>query len=217
MVIELQSYPTVWLGPWGTILLTIICAFFAILTGWSRYVESKVREKLKTWESTAQAAQIEMNIHKETCERLREENSLSEKTRALLVEQVAKLQAATDLKPLVDTVSSWVVEGRERFSKAEHRLDEIHSENTKALTAVLEEVKAQRVTSEDSYRQLTAAFVAHTQEDQMSFIENKETHFRFIGMMDSVERRLTEVAVRIGHPVWEQKQEEVLVGKKHGK
>jgi len=182
----------------------------------ARSEEKTAKEAINTWEQVAKAAVVEKDIHKETCVRLREEKSQADGARVLLAEQVSKLQAATDLKPLVEaiaqsqrTMTAWVEEGRTRFSKAETRLDEIHAENTTAMKVLFEELRAQRTTSEDSYRSLTNSFVTHTQEDRENNIETKQIQFRFLNMMDDVERRLSSIAVKVGVEKWEPRQQPV--------
>lgn len=78
-----------------------------------------------------------------------------------------------------------------RFEAAEKRL----SGNTEALRILCEEMKAQRQNSEDSHNKLTAAFMAHALDD-------KDYQLKFVTMMDSLERRLSDVAVRVGVPKW---------------
>lgn len=178
MIALLQGLPTISLGPMGTIIMIVLTAVLALIS-WRQ----------RTWKSTADAAIAEMNVHKSACERLRVTN-------AELATHVGKLEAQTDLKPLIDAVSSWVIEGRARFEAANSKLDVIHAEQNTALKAMLDEIRAQRATSEDSYRTVTAAFVTHSLED-------KEYQLRFITMMDSVERRLSEIAVQVGLVKWQ--------------
>jgi hypothetical protein len=211
-----QVPSSIYLGPTGTVLYTIAVLTMAYFTWSQNRSEKKTRESLNTWKETAQAAVVEKDLSKETCARLREEKVQADSARVLLAEQVSKLQAATDLKPLIEVtaqlqkiMTSWVEEGRLRFSKAENRLDEIHSENTAAMKVLFEELRAQRTTSEDSYRSLTNSFVAHTQEDRESNIENKQIQFRFLNMMDDVERRLSSIAVKVGVEKWEPRQQPV--------
>lgn len=196
----LMQIPTTpfYIGPWGAALATAVIVVLAILS-----------YKRGTWKSTADSAVLEMNVYKGMAERLREEKKGVEDSKIALVEKISKLEAATDLKPLAEaihvqqnTIAAWVGEGRERFTKTEVRLDQIHSENTKALTAVLEEVRAQRIMSEDAYRQLNVAFHEHTIEDHQVTLENKEVNFRFANMLDVLERRVSETAVQIGHVKW---------------
>lgn len=187
-----QGLPPLTLGPYGTLLLTLLAAILAIIT-WRQ----------RTWKSTADAAVLEMNVHKQTCERLISEKTELDKQRNDLSLLVAQLQATRDLKPLIEAVSSWISEGRTRFDEANRRLDVIHKEQTTALKAVLEEVQAQRKTSEQAFRDLTQTFRSHVLEDHESQIANKEVQLRFVSMMDSVERRLTQIAVQIGVVQWE--------------
>ena len=181
----LQQMPTVSLGPAGTVLISMVAAVLAIIS-WRQ----------RTWKSAADAAVVEMKIHKAAAERLRAA------TQELTIRN-AKLEAQTDLKPLVDAITSWVTEGRTRFDDARSRLDAMHTEQSNSLKGLLEELKAQRATSEDSYRSLTAAFMAHTLEDQQHQLENKQVTLRFVSMMDAVERRLSEVAVEVGISRWQ--------------
>ena len=133
-----------------------------------------------------------MSVHKQTAARLHEEN-------VMLRDRAAKLEGQTDLQPLITIIREWVTEGRGRFDSAERAL----SGNTAALTELINEVKAQRATSEDSYRQLTAAFMAHTLEDKEQQLEATRTRLRVANALDELERRLSTVAVQVGVTKWE--------------
>ena len=170
------------LGPTGTILLTALAAVGSLAS----MVLAVVSWKQRTWKSTADAAVAELGVHKQAAERLRG-------TCADLTAKVAKLEAQTDLKPLIDAVSSWVIEGRARFDAANSKLSLVET----ALRTMLDEMKAQRSVSEDAYRSVTTAFMTHTLED-------KEYHLRFVNALDKIERRLSEVAVRVGVDKWQE-------------
>lgn len=136
--------------------------------------------------ASADAAIVEMNVHKEASERLRQE--VKE-----LRDSNAQLNAQRSLEPLVKTISEWVSEGRARFQSAEARLDvntDALRQNTAALTELIREVKAQRQTSEDSYRSLTAAFIAHTLEDKQLQLEAAHMRERTTTMLDALADRL---------------------------
>jgi hypothetical protein len=167
---------------------------------------SIITYRQRNWKTAADAAIAEMKVHQTAAERLRLTNS----EQAI---EIGKLRAQTDLKPLVDAISSWVVEGRARFESAQTKLDTVHSEQrvkldqvhteqTNSLRAMMEEMRAQRIASEDAYRTLSTAFVSHNIEDERNQLEVRRINERFIGMLDAMERRLSEVAVTIGLSKW---------------
>lgn len=184
-LILFQNFPQLSLGPIGTIVVLIITCILAVIS-WRQ----------RTWKSTADAAVAEMTVYKSVAERLREEKKTVD-------DRLHKLEAMTDLAPLIlaqqtaiEIIKQWIDEGRKRFDDARSSLDR----NTDALTKVLEEIKAQRITSEDSYRSLSTAYMAHTLED-------KEYQLRFVNMLTSVEKRLSELAVQIGKTKWEESED----------
>lgn len=135
----------------------------------------------RAWRSAAEAAIAEKNVHKETAERLRAEATM-------LRSEVGQLKGQTDIAPLVQGMAS----------------------TTNVLTNLCEEIKAQRATSEvafktveDSYRSLTASFIAHTLEDKAAQLEATETRLRLATALNGIEDRLSQVAVRVGMVKWE--------------
>lgn len=198
----LLQLPPFQLGFWGT---TLLCLFWLVLTTTLTVLNWRLKRRVdeaQSWKEAANAAVTEMEVHKATCERMRGEREEYTREKGEMLTRIGKLEGQTDLKPLVETMSSWVIEGRGRFDEAKKLLDIVHLEQSTALKAVIEEVKAQRTTSEDSYRSITAAFITHTMED-------KEYQLRFIQMMDGVERRLTTLAVQMGLPEWQGMQKTV--------
>lgn len=165
----------------GGIILTALSLVLAFIT-WRQ----------RSWKSTADAAVAEMNVHKEANARLRDD------VKTLHV-QVADLSKQRDLEPLITTVINWVDEGRKRFERAENGLNS----NTAALTELIREIQAQRATSEDAYRQLTASFMAHTLEDKEIQLEATRARLRVAEALDEIERRLSQVAVKVGVVKWE--------------
>lgn len=168
-------------GPYGTAFLLLVTVVLAVIS-WRQ----------RTWKSTADAAVAEMNVHKEANDRLRSEKEE-------LHSRLSKLEAKTDLAPLIkaqetnaEIIRQWVTEGRHRFDEARNSLES----NTKALTQILEESRAQRAASEDAYRTLSATFMTHALDD-------KEYQLRYLNMLDSVEKRLSSIAVKIGMDNWE--------------
>ncbi len=188
MILLLQeAIPTVSLGPAGTIILTILAAVLSIIT-WRQ----------RTWKSTASAAVTEMRIHRESAGRLRTDN-------VDLQKRLEKLETQTDLRPLIDAITSWVAEGRVRFDDAKshlvknaERLNVIHAETAALLQGLLEEAKAQREVSEVSYRTLTQAFIDHTAEDRTVALESQKIHLRLLSMLGQIEQRMSRVEVRAG-------------------
>ena len=178
----LQIDPAAWgLGPTGTVIMLALLVTLTVIN-WRQ----------RTWRSTADAAVAEMNVHKQTAERL-------EKDSRALRDRAAKAEAQTDLQPLMAMLATYFDQGRTRFEKAEQGL----LSNTAVLTELVSEVKAQRATSEDCYRQLTAAFVAHTLEDKQAQLEATQTRLRVANALDKLEQRLSYVAVRVGVTRWE--------------
>lgn len=167
ILLLLQGLPPFQLGPYGSGGLFLVTAALAIIT-WRQRI----------WKSTAESAIAEMNVHKETGVRLRNEKEDYLVEKQSLLTKIGKLETQTDLRPLIDAVTSWVSEGRLRFEEAQKKLDVIQTEQTSTLKEVIEEVRSQRIASETGQT-------------------------RFLAMMDSVERRLTTIAVRVGVDQWE--------------
>lgn len=180
----MQILQTLSLGPNGTILLTLVTLALAIITWWQR-----------TWKSTSDAAVAELGVYKQANERLRAEKEAQQTQIVDLNTELAKMHAQTDLKPLIDSITNWITEGRSRFDAAKLDLDRIHSEQETAFKAILTEVSAQRVTSETAYRDLTQVFMTHT-------IDDSKFQLRLTIMMDAVERRLSDIAVKVGITQW---------------
>lgn len=189
----LQELPSVPLGPTATFILGVITVILAIIN-W--------RQRL--WKSTSDAAVVEMNIHKETADRLRDENHA-------LRDKASKLEAATNLEPLIQSIQGqshiiekWVDEGRKRFDDARNSLDV----NSQALRALIEEFKSHRTVIDESHKGLTAAFVSHTLDDKHAQIEQAHTQLRIANTLDDLENRLSQVAVRVGMIRWDNKEDQ---------
>lgn len=187
-LIEMPSWPNVVIG--------VILGLFTVLKGIELY-QGKSRQKLaddaKHWEAAASATAAELQTQRDAANRLRGENKD-------LITEVSSLKVRTDLKPLFDAVTGWVVESRDRFSKAMEGLATNHVEQGEGLKALLLEIGAQRMTSEVAFRTLSQAFL----EFQVNDSNHKE---RILQMMDNMERRLSDVGVKIGVVQWSTPQE----------
>lgn len=176
------------LGPLGTLIM----AAMVLASGAITLALAIIAYRQRAWRSTADAAVAEMAVHKESAERLREDNSK-------LHAQIAELSKQRDLEPIIAAMGVYFNEGRDRFMRAEAALQA----NTNVLAELIAEVKAQRSTSEDAYRQLTASFIAHTLEDKEAQLEATRTRLRVAEALSELERRLSQVAVQIGVAKWE--------------
>jgi hypothetical protein len=164
--LPIQLQPNIYLGPTGTVLVVGLMLLLLFLV-WRQ----------RNWKSAADAAVAEMGVHKAAAERLRAAHDE-------LLAEVTRLQTKTDLKPLIESLNLWVVEGRTRFESAEKRLNDVHCEQTRALTAVLEE-----------QQRLRDGFAVHMHADS-------EAQLRIATLMGSLEQRLSMIAVRIGVLEW---------------
>ena len=206
MPILFQELPNIIsLGPVGTILYTVV----ALILGLIVWRQRNWRSAAEAASSSREAAIAEMNVHKETCERIRAEQKE-------LRDENAKLKALTDLAPLIsaqqtntEIIKQWVLEGRDRFDSARDAL----KVNTGALTALVEEVKAQRVTSESSYRTITNAFMEHTIEDKQVALEANQNQARLINAIEELERRMSLMAVQVGVVTWKDKESNQLLNR----
>lgn len=188
LLMEMPSWPNVVIG--------CLMGLFTVLKGIELY-QGKSRQKLKDdakhWETAAVANAVELQTQREAANRLRGENKD-------LITEVSSLKVRTDLRPLFDAVTGWVVESRDRFSKAMEGLSTNHIEQSEGLKALLLEIGAQRMTSEVAFRTLSQAFL----EFQVNDSNHKE---RILQMMDNMERRLSDVGVKIGVVQWSTPQE----------
>lgn len=186
------------LGPAGAILLFAI-AGFEFVVGVALTIVVVRQRSWKTiidnTESANQAAVTEMNVHKEAASRLSGENRS-------LIKENERLKAQTDLAPLNKTLHDWVAEGRLRFESASKRLDEIHTQQGIALTSILEELKAQRITSEASTRAIVETMREQSTALQTHVMEDRQYQLRFLNILDSLERRTSDIAVKIGMSKW---------------
>lgn len=197
-MILLQNFvPNLVLGPIGTLLYTIVALILGIIVLRQR----QWRSAAEAASSRAQAAEAEMSVHEKTADRLREETKD-------LREQNSKLKALTDIQPLLQaqqhnnqTILEWRDEGRIRFDDARKALEV----NTLALTELVKEVQKNRITSEASYRELTASFIAHTLEDKTAALEAAQMRSRTLMVIEEMERRMSLLAVKVGVHKWEQK------------
>lgn len=155
-------------GPLGSTVILTLNLVLAIIV-----------YRQRAWRSTAEAAVTEKTIHKDAADRLRSEA-------IELRERAVKAEARTDLQPLSASLTAWIGEGRERFKEATQQLNQ----NTSALRALIEEVKAQRSTSEDSYRTMQAAFILHTTEDKAAQLQTSVSLVRLGSIIEALEVRL---------------------------
>lgn len=231
MLILLDS-PPVLLSPTVASLLWVWGGMLTLLAGWQFYSRKtkmgqadeiqRLKTALNAAESTVKSMSTELGLVKENVDRLRIETTQKS-------EEIGRLRMSTDLHPLLESVAqlasnqtAWIAEGRERFARADKHLESNHSEQTQAWTAVFEELRAQReeakisrVTSEEAYRTLANAFTSHSLDDKANEIERQQTNLRFLGLMDSVERRFNDIAVQIGLVKWTPQLSEVQAqGKK---
>ena len=150
------------------------------------------------------AALSEMEVHHKAAQRLSAENRD-------LITKNEHLRTLTDLKPLTDIITSWVTEGRVRFESASKRLDEIHTQQSVALTGMLEEIRAQRITAEKSNEAIVAALNQQSTAFATHMLEDRQYQLRTVSIMDSLERRMSDVAVRIGIAQWTEPGEKSAV------
>ena len=202
----LQSFT---LGPTATIILISLAGvqtLIMVAMGIVIVRQKSWQTTIHTTESALAATNTELEVRKERNDRLSGEN------RNLIAEN-AKLKAATDLEPLSKSLQDWVIEGRTRFDMAMKRLDEVYSHNSVALNAVLEELRSQRASSEalfktmaDSFKEQTLALSTHTLRDE-------QFNVRIVTIMDGLERRLSDTAVRIGMLKWSEPDEDSPTGR----
>lgn len=191
MMILWQEFPTSLLPSPGVVITSVIAAVLAYMN-WRQ----------RAWRSTSEAAVVEKNLYKEAAERERQDKEK-------LALEVAALNKQRDLQPLATAISAWVAEGRGRFDKADNSLNE----NTLALRSMIDEMKAQRITfesvakqSEDAYRSLTASFISHTIDDKQQQLEQTRIGLQIANAINEIEDRLSQVAVHVGYPKWEQRR-----------
>lgn len=198
---------------WLTMLLELsawepsLTAVLAALTAISTVAAGVLGIRQRTWkalisnqESALHTALAELQIHEKAAARLSTEN------RGLLTEN-EHLKALTDLKPLTDIITNWVTEGRVRFEAASKRLDEIHAQQSVALTGLLEEVRAQRINADKSNEALVAALNQQMTAFATHTLEDRQYQLRTVSIMDSLERRMSDVAVRVGMVQWSEPDE----------
>lgn len=191
----LQS-PT--LGPNATIVLFAIVGLetlVGIALGIVVVKQRTTQTAIHNTESALKGAEVELEVLRKRDERLSGENRD-------LIKRIERLTTLTSLEPLSKELHDWVTEGRLRFDASMKRLNEIHDQQSIALTSVLEELRAQRITSEESYRTMTEVFKEHATLLQTHNLEDRQFQLRVVGIMDALERRLSNIAVTIGMSEW---------------
>ena len=185
------------------LLIVVAAAEFLIGIGLGLVIvrQRTFKATIENTESANAAAVTELKVHRERAERLSEEN------RKLIAEN-EHLKTLTSLEPLTQTVHDWVSEGRLRFEAASKRLDEIHTQQSMALSGMLEELRAQRMASESNYKSMVEALKEQSTKFITAEMENSQFKLRIVGMMDTLERRLSDTAVKIGMPKWEDRIEQ---------
>lgn len=186
---------TWWSSGWPNLLLLLVLAIFVALKGVELY-QGKSKKALvderNHWREVSQAsatseaaASAELGIQRAVQDRLREEKSTLLHEKELLVGEVASLRTHTDLKPVIDSITAWIVEGRNRFDAA-----------TKQLSEVQLEVSSNRRTSEEAFRNFTTAFMEHTNDDRQAWL-------KLLNMFAVIDARLNETAIAAGKLKWE--------------
>jgi hypothetical protein len=193
---------TWWSSGWPNILLALLLASFVALKGIELYQgksKAKLVEERNHWREVSQAsatseaaASAELGVQRAVQERLREEKVLLIREKEALVAENASLHTQTDLKPLIasqsllmDSITNWIIEGRQRFDAA-----------TKQLGEVQLEVASQRRMNEEAFRQYTASFMQHTEDDRVAW-------FKLLNIFAVIDQRLNEVAIASGKLKWE--------------
>lgn len=203
MVDALALLQSLSLGPYATIALfgiigleTLVGIGLGVIVVKQRTTQTAIHNT----ESAAQAANIELQVLRERDDRITEENRE-------LIKRIERLSTLTSLEPLSKELHDWIAEGRFRFDAAMKRLNEIHDQQSIALASVLEELRAQRISSEESYRATTEALKEQATLIATHTLEDRQYQLRTLGMIDTIERRLSMVAVQIGMSEWSVKIE----------
>lgn len=192
----LQGGPV--LGPTATLIvvgLAIAEALVASALGVVVVRQRTWKATIDNQKSSLDAALAEMEVHATGKARLSQENRV-------LIAENEHLKALTDLKPLTDIITGWVTEGRVRFEAASKRLDEIHTQQSVALTGLLEEIRAQRINADKSNEAIVNALSEQSTLFATHILEDRQYQLRTVSILDSLERRLSDTAVRIGLVRW---------------
>jgi len=195
------------LGTVGNIILLMLVLVLTFLT-----------YKQRAWKGAAEAAnnaslsaQIEMNIYKDANERLRTEKKELEGKMEQFSHDIRDLKTKTDLQPLFIIIKEWVSEGRGRFDESMQRLNQIHSEQTVALSAILRESETQRTTFTSAFTSISDTYKDHLFEDRKFQLDSQQMNLRFLNMMSDLEHRLSDMAVTIGKSKWSERLPEKYI------
>lgn len=188
--IPVQPSP-IYLGPVGTtiaVLFIVVLVFFSLRQrGWKSAAEAA--------KSAITSATDEVNFHRSMIERLREEKATITREKEALASENTRLKTQQDIKPVVDAITGWIVEGRTRFDQATLELKHVRDAQDKGIRELFSEVASARSVSEEAFRTYTTSFVSHVEEDRVATI-------KILNMFSVIENRLNEVAVKIGQPQW---------------
>lgn len=188
--IPVQPSP-IYLGPVGTtiaVLIIVVLAFFSLRQrGWKSAADAA--------KSAVVSATDEVNFHRSMIERLREEKATITKEKEALASENTRLKTQQDIKPVVDAITGWIIEGRTRFDQATLELKHVRDAQDKGIRELFSEVASARQVSEEAFRTYTTSFVHHVEEDRQSTV-------KILNMFAVIENRLNEVAVKVGQPQW---------------
>jgi len=148
----LIDLPTILLSPTAAVIQWLGLGVLSILNGWqffSRRSKQGQADEIAQLTLAVNAQAEELKVRRETVDRLRNESVAKS-------EEIGRLSAATDLRPLVQTIADWVKEGRERFERADRHLARNHVEQTQALAEVVIALKGMEATSQATTSTLQA-------------------------------------------------------------
>lgn len=199
---------------------------------YGRYKFSKMSDEnkrlntaLTSVEATAAAQKEELDLRRASVEKLRadidDQNKAHQAEMEAKAKRIGELETQTDLRPLIETITrmqvlqerqsdaqgKWIIEGRERFEAATQQLAKIAATQEAHFTTVLTEYKAQSDTFANTMHELSDGFRAHLLEDKTFQLKLAEHNSRIATVLDDVERRFNDVAVRLGMPKWSEKDQ----------
>ena len=166
------------LGPVGTTLLVIALVVLSFLA---------LRQK--NWKEAAAAAAASEKAAQNDLVRARETIAQLRTDKDRLIDRCAKLEASRDLTPLETTVSGWINESRDRFTKAMQELTLTRKDTTNALTSLNMEMNDQRKVFLSAFSELTKAFTDHIEDDKLTHTMRQDQTERIASILDSLEKR----------------------------
>jgi hypothetical protein len=192
MLLIMQGLPPIQLGPWGTLILVVATVIFAYMAF-----------RQKGWKEAAAAAAVTIQNRDDLLKNRNDTIAELRKSELALTDKCAKLEASRDLSPLENTVTAWINESRDRFTKAMIELSDGRKESNAVISDLADEMRAQRTIVEESFKALTKAFTDHVEDARINFSMRDEQN----DARDRQTERIAKILLFVENQIGTQKQE----------